>query len=189
MKSKFKLLPQWRNCFLLFMISIVLQSCEREVDYPFKETRFEVSEFLMFEIPSVLGINLPWQIPFLETPIPFSTSAGTTNPHIDLVRDIKLQDLRLEIIYPVNQSFSFLESIEIYISTDLLPEIRLAHHYHVDDDIGSVMHLVGEGDVLDDYMKGGTFDMRVELVADELIFSNLEIEGELVLDVELVNEP
>jgi hypothetical protein len=100
-----------------------------------------------------------------------------------------LRNFILRITSPQGQTFNFLKDIEVYISTDVLPEIKLAHHYNVDNSIGSVLHLVTEGGVLDDYLKSESFDLRLELVADQLIFTDLVIDGEWVLDVELINNP
>ena len=181
-----------KGFLLIGVVCLSVFSCEKDEIpeiIPYEETHFVITEPITFEIPSVVGLNLPFQIPFLDVSMDFSTDAENTNPHIDLVRNITLRDFIITITSPQGQDFDFLNDIEIYVSTDVLPEIKVAHHYNVDDDIGSVLHLVPEGGILDDYLKSDSFDLRVELVADQLIFADLTIEGEWVMDVELVNHP
>ena len=174
-------------------VMVILSGCTKKdeipEDIPYEETRFSIVEVMEFKIPSILGINLPIQVPFIDVAIDFETAAENTNPYIGVVRNIKLTDFILEITSPANQSFTFLNEMIVYISADNLPEIALAHHFNVDDNIGSVMHLVTEAGFIDDYVKSESFDLRMEIVADEILAADLTISGEWVLDVELINNP
>ena len=174
-------------------VMVILSGCTKKdeipEDIPYEETRFSIVEVMEFKIPSILGINLPIQVPFIDVAIDFETAAENTNPYIGVVRNIKLTDFILEITSPANQSFTFLNEMIVYISADNLPEIALAHHFNVDNSIGNILHLVPEDEILDDYLKSNSFDLRFELVADQLIFADLSIEGEWVLDAELINNP
>ena len=185
-------LMNWKFYFFIGAVCLSSISCQKEKPLeikPYEQTQLTIIEPIEFEIPSLIGLNLPFQIPFLNVPLNISTSEENTNPDIDLIRNIHLQDFVIRIISPQGQNFDFLKDIEIYISTDVLPEIKMAHHYNVDSSIGSEMHLVPENIVLDDYLKSESFDLRLELVADQLIFSNLIIRGEWILDAELINNP
>ena len=180
--------------FFLFVgvICVTFSSCQKDEipeDIPYEITRFVIHEPINFTISSLIGVNLPFQIPFADISLDFSSTSENTNPHIGLIRNITLRNFICRITSPQDQTFNFLKDIEVYISTDVLPEIKLAHHYNVDNSIGSVLPLVSEGGDLDDYLKSESFDMRLNLVADQLIFTDLVIEGEWVLDVELVNNP
>jgi len=181
------------NCkFFLFVgvICVTFSSCQKDEipeDIPYEITRFVIHEPINFTISSLIGVNLPFQIPFADISLDFSSTSENTNPHIGLIRNITLRNFICRITSPQDQTFNFLKDIEVYISTDVLPEIKLAHN--VDNSIGSVLPLVSEGGDLDDYLKSESFDLRLNLVADQLIFTDLVIEGEWVLDVELVNNP
>lgn len=181
-----------KRSFYLCAIFFGFISCEKEeipTTIPYEETRFVITEPLAFEIPSIIGLNLPFEIPFLDVPLDFSTASENTNPDIGLIRNIKLRDFVIRIMSPQSQSFSFLKDIDVYISAPGLPEVKMAHHSNVDDGIGAVLHLVPEGEILDQYLKSESFDLRLDIVADQLIFTDLTIEGEWVLDVELINNP
>ncbi|MFT5779196.1 MAG: hypothetical protein ACI837_002153 [Crocinitomicaceae bacterium] len=181
-----------KNLAFITIACLSALSCQKEeipTFIPYEETEFVIVEPLSFEIPSIVGLNLPFEIPFFDVGLDFTNSNTNTNPHIDLIRNIKLRDFIIRITSPTNQTFNFIKDIEIYVSTDVLPEVKMAHHFNVDTSIGSELHLVPDGAILDEYLKSDSFDLRIELVADELIFSDLTIEGEWVLDVQLINQP
>lgn len=182
----------WKIFLLVGVVYLTVSSCQKDEipeTIPYEQTRFVINEPINFTISSLIGLNLPFQIPFADISLDFTSTSENTNPHTGLIRDINLRDFIIRITSPQGQTFNFLKDIEIYISTDILPEIKLAHHYNVDNSIGSVLHLVPEGGALDGYLKSESFDLRLELVADELIFTDLVIDGEWVLDVELINNP
>ena len=175
------------------VVSVAFSSCKKDEipeTIPYEQTFFVIYEPIPpITVSSLIGVNLPFEIPFPDISLDFSSTSESTNPHIDLVENITLLDFILRITSPQGQTFNFLKDIDVYISTDVLPEIKLAHHYNVDNSIGSVLPLVPEGVELDDYLKSESFDLRLNLVADQLIFTDLVIEGEWVLDVELINNP
>ena len=174
------------------VVCVTFSSCKKDEIpeiIPYEQTRFVINEPIKFEISSLIGLNLPFQIPFADISLDFLTTSQNTNPHIGLIRDIKLRDFILRITSPQNQTFNFLKDIEVYISSDVLPEIKLAQHYNVANSIGSVLHLVPEGGALDGYLKSESFDLRLELVVDHILDQDLVIDGEWVLDVELINNP
>jgi len=182
----------WKIYVIIGVLCLTGLSCQKD-EIPsiitYEETQLVIVEPIEFEISSLIGLNLPFQVPFLDISLDLSTSEENTNPHIDLIRKIHLRDFMIKIASPQNQNFDFLKDIEIYISTDVLPEIKMAHHFNVDNSIGNVLHLVPEEVILDEYLKSDSFDLRFELVADQLIFSDLSIVGEWVLDAELINNP
>tara|TARA_B110000263_G_scaffold244497_1_gene252616 strand:+ start:181 stop:735 length:555 start_codon:yes stop_codon:yes gene_type:complete len=183
-----------RKIFLFVgVVCVAFSSCKKDEipeTIPYEQTLFVIYEPIPpITVSSLIGVNLPFEIPFPDISLDFSSTSENTNPHIGLIRNITLRDFILRITLPQGQTFNFLKDIDVYISTDELSEIPLAHHYNIANSIGSVLHLVSEGGVLDDYLKSESFDLRLELVADYAIFTDLVIDGEWVLDVELINNP
>ena len=175
------------------VVCVAFSSCKKDKipeSIPYEQTLFVIYEPIPpITVSSLIGVNLPFQIPFADVSLDFSSISENTNPHIGLIRNINLRNFVLRITSPQGQTFNFLKDIDVYISTDELSEIPLAHHYNIANSIGSVLHLVTEGGVLDDYLKSESFELRLELVADYAIFTDLVIDGEWVLDVELINNP
>ena len=177
---------------LYFIITILLiTSCKKDLgeDLEYRDMRFEVEQKMNTSMTSFAGVNIPINLPMFDVTIPFSESGEIDDPYLNLIEDIYLKSMSMTIIAPDNITFSFVEDFQLYISNDLYPEIKLAHHFNASPDIGNVLYLVPDKAVLDNYMKNGEYTLRTELVADELIFQDLEIEVSMIFDVKLVNQP
>ena len=91
----------WSKVFLLIgIVCVTFSSCKKDEipeTIPYEQTRFVITEPIKFEIPSLIGLNLPFQIPFVDIPLDFLTTSQNTNPHIGLIRDINLRDFILRI--------------------------------------------------------------------------------------------
>ena len=158
---------------LLLAVSMILFDGCKTVD---KLTHFNMDYDETITIPSTVGINLPFN---LITPNIKTNSEETfqiNDTHKDLIEEIVLKELTLNIVSPVGADFSFLKSIEVYISADGLDEIKVAWKYDIDNDVGASIQLETVGDDLKEYIKKDEFDLKLTTVTDELILSNHDIE-------------
>ena len=94
----------------------------------------------------------------------------------DLIEEIKLTDLELVMISPEEADFSFLNSIEVYISADGLEEILIANLDEVPEDAGNVITLDTSDTDLKEYIKKDEFSLRLNTVTDELMSTDHELE-------------
>jgi hypothetical protein len=172
------------------MIIALSLSCKKELgsDLEYRDMRFEVKQQMTTSMASFAGINIPINLPMFDVTIPFSESGEIDDPYLNLIEDIYLKSMKMTIVSPDNITFSFVEDFQLYISNDTYPEIKLAHHFNASPDIGNVLYFAPDKAVLDNYMKNGEYTLRTELVADELIFQDLEIEVLMTFDVKLVNQ-
>ena len=177
--------------FYFFLLMLMIISCKNDLgeDLEYRDMRFEVEQKMNTSMTSFAGVNIPINLPMFDVTIPFSESGEIDDPYLNLIEDIYLKSMSMTIIAPDNITFSFVEDFQLYISNDQYPEIKLAHHLNASPDIGNVLYLVPDKAVLDNYMKNGEYTLRTELVADELIFQDLEIEVSMIFDVKLVNQP
>lgn len=120
-------------------------------------------------IPSLIGLNLPLNIP---TPN-ISTNAESTlemnNTHKDMVESVRLKTLQLTLTNPVNGDFNFLKSIQIYMSADGLDEILVASLTDIPSNVGNTLTLAPIDVELMEYVLLDQVDLRVKTVTDELI--------------------
>ena len=179
-----------RVAFLFLIIGLSL-SCKKDLgaDLEYRDMRFEVEQKMTTSIASFAGINIPINLPMFDVTIPFSQTGEVDDPYLNLIEDIYLKSMKMTIVSPDNLTFSFVDDFLLYISTDNYPEIKLAHHFNASPDIGNTLYFAPDKAVLDNYMKNGEYTLRTELIADELIFQNLEIEVLMTFDVKLVNQP
>ena len=158
--------------FLALFAGVWLQGC-KELD---KLTQFEMDYSSSLTTPSSTGIDLPinFYSPDIESDSESAFAINDTRK--ELVEEIRLTRLDLTVTSPSNGDFSFLESIEIYLSADSLPEIKIAWKDRVPGDAGKLLELETSGDDLKEYIKKDDFSLRLHTVTDEILTSDHEIE-------------
>lgn len=160
-----------RNILLILTILFTISSCDK-VD---ELTKFDLEYKSKVVVPGATGINLPFNMltPDMETNSESQFEVNDTRK--DLIEEIKLTKLQMVITSPTDADFSFLNSVEVYISAEGLDEIKIAEK-EVDKTAGSILDV----DVLDidlkEYIKKDKFNLRLNTVTDEVINEDHEID-------------
>lgn len=159
---------------VLWIVTIawIMSGC-KQLD---KLTQFSLEYNESVVISSMIGLNLPFNIvtPKIKTN---STEVFDINDtRKDLIEDIKLEELVLNISDPADSDFSFLQSIEIYISAEGLEEVLVAWKYDIDDSAGASLDLETAGDDLSPFIVQDEFSLKFTTVTDKLILSDHQIE-------------
>ena len=160
-----------RNVLLLLTILFTISSCDK-ID---ELTKFDLEYNSKVVVPGATGINLPFNMvtPDMETNSDSKFEVNDTRK--DLIEEIKLTELQMVITSPTDADFSFLNSVEVYISAEGLEEIKIAEK-DVAEDAGSTLDV----DVLDidlkEYIKKDEFNLRLNTVTDEVINEDHEID-------------
>ena len=126
-------------------------------------------------IPSTTGINLPFDVLTPDTETNSESTFESNDTRKDLVEEIKLTKLQLEVTTPSDADFSFLESIEVYISAEGLDEILIASKVEVPESV-SVLDLEVMNTDLKEYIKKDNYSLRLNTVTDEAISQDHEID-------------
>lgn len=161
-----------RNFILILSILLVGISCDK-ID---ELTKFNLKYKSSVTIPSTTGIDLPFDIltPDMETNSDSEFEVNDTRK--DLIEEIKLTELKLKITSPDDEDFSFLESLQVYISAEGLDEIKIASKETIDANTGNTLDV----DVLDvdlkEYIKKDKFNLRLNTVTDEAMSTDYQIE-------------
>ena len=147
-------------------------------------TQFDMDFTSEVVIPSTTGVNLPFNIftPNIETNSESTFEANKTGKN--LIEEILLAQLDITITSPINGNFGFLNSIEIYISADGLPEERIAFKLDIPQNTGNYLELETEDIDLKDYIKKDEFSLRVRAETDEVLTSDYHIDVHTVFDVD-----
>ena len=154
---------------LIFLLSV---SCEKLHEL----TQFEMDYDTSVTINSTVGINLPFNIYTPEIPTNSTSVFEVNNTRKDLIEEIKLQKLSLVIASPEDQNFNFLNSIEVYISTESLDEVKIAWLEDIPNDERKELNLnINEID-LKDYIKSDSIQLRTKTVTDRLITTDTDID-------------
>jgi|TARA_R110002051_G_scaffold143507_5_gene216458 hypothetical protein len=161
-----------KKCISIICIIALFSSCDKLDEL----TKFDMEYSQRATIPSSAGIDLPFDVftPEMETNSESTFAVNDTRK--DLIEEITLTELELVMISPDGADFSFLNSIEVYISAEGLEEIRIAYLEEVPDNAGSVITLNTSDTDLKEYIKKDEFSLRLNTVTDELMSTDHELE-------------
>ncbi|WP_405412468.1 hypothetical protein [Maribacter sp. Asnod1-A12] len=156
----------------IFCLFAIFTACDKLDEL----TKFDMEYSQRATIPSSAGIDLPFDVftPEMETNSESTFEVNDTRK--DLIEEIRLTELEMVILSPDGADFSFLNSIEVYISADDLEEIKIAYLEEVPEDAGSVITLDTSDADLKEYIKKDEFSLRLNTVTDELMSTDHELE-------------
>lgn len=165
-----------RIIFLISLLPVILSWTTRSCKSLDKLTMFHMELIDSAEIPSQIGINLPFNI---YTP-PIRTNSSqifeNNDTRKDLIEEIKLELLSLRIFAPENSDFSFLNSIEIYIVSSTLDEKLVAWKYDIGNDVGKELDLELSPEDLSAYIIEDEIELRLSTVTDKINLSDIHLE-------------
>jgi len=156
---------------LLIMLIISLHACKK-ID---KLTQFTIHFDTEATIPAGIPINTPFNIPSLEIPIETNNEFNNNNTAKELVEQAILKELKLTVTDPSNGNFNFLKDIEIFISADDLPEVKVAWVYNHPNDDQPTLNLETTDLDLQEYIKKDKLDVRVKTTFDEVLTRDYQI--------------
>jgi hypothetical protein len=135
---------------------------------------FTISNEDSLTIPATSPLNLPFS--FLTPNNTTNSSEAFTNNNTDAnhVKNIYLKSLQLTITSPANQNFNFLQSVNIYISTNSSNEILLASLSTVPQNVTTIA-LVPTQAALDTYVKASSYNLRTEVTTDQNLSQDVNI--------------
>jgi hypothetical protein len=143
---------------------------------------FEISDSFELTIASGSPLNLPIELATPDVATNSSQKFENNNTKAELVKDIRLKTLNLEITDPVDKTFNFLKSIEIYISTNGNNEILLAHLYDIPQDVNTI-ELIPTSEKLDIYVKSSTYQLRTKIITQETLSQEVDLTGGVTFKV------
>ena len=139
---------------------------------------FTIDTQTTFKIASGFPIGTAINVITPDVTTNSSSTFENNNTKADLVKDVKISELKLTITDPSNRSFSFLKSIHLYISTDANDEIELAYL----DDINStsnILNLTCTSQSLDKYIKAPSYKIRAKAVLKESLTQDITVKSDM----------
>ncbi len=161
-----------KSILIFTVLSTVLLGCKK-ID---KLTQFNMEYNETVVIPSSTGINLPFNLftPDVKTNSESTFSVNDTRK--DLIEEIKLTQLDLTLTSPSNGDLGFLKSIEIFLTADGLPEVKIAWKDNIPSSVDKYLELVTTTTDLKEYIKKDEFSLKVSIVTDEVLTSDHHID-------------
>ncbi len=163
---------------ILTVFSLLIISCNA-VD---KLLTFTISNETSFQIQSGFLIDSPLEIPTPDVTTNSSSEFKNNNTNVELVKDVKLQELKLSITSPANKTFSFLKSVHMYISTNANDEIELAFQDNINATTNTI-NLTCTSQKLDKYIKASSYKIRTKVVTKETVTQDIEVKANMKFKV------
>lgn len=154
--------------FLLLSSLFILSSCK-------KATQFNVDYDSQIVISSSLGQIIPFSVttPSVTTNSEAEFQANDTDK--DHLEKVLLQELVLTITSPSNETFSFLDDVEIYISSPNHSEVLIAFKNNIPNSVGNQIVCGTTSEDIQKYIIDDSFKIRVNATTDETIPNDVYI--------------
>ena len=117
---------------------------------------------------------MPFEIPTPDITTNSEQELNNNNTKANLVKDVSLEELKLTIVSPSGKTFSFLKSVEIYISTNDDDEVLLADKNDIQSNAESI-DLSTTDNKLDKYIKAESYKLRTKVVTRETLTQDIRI--------------
>ena len=121
-------------------------------------------------------LNIPIDILTPQVTTNSSQQFQNNNSNVNKVKDIKLKKADLQIVSPAGKTFSFLESVHIYVSTNANDEIELAYLDNISTS-ATFISLIPTTASLDKYVKASTYSLRTKIVTKQALTQNIEVKN------------
>jgi hypothetical protein len=167
-----------RFIFTLSLIVLSLAGCKDVDDL----LTFTISDATNFRIESTSPLTLPFDIATPDVTTNSNQKFQNNNTSASLVKDIKLQEIKLTVTNPSDKNFNFLKSVEVFISTDQHSEIALAHLHDVPLNT-KVISLTPTSQKLDEYVKASSYKLRTKIITDETLSQSVDVRMDLSFKV------
>jgi hypothetical protein len=139
-------------------------------------TQFYIDYNSTVTVQSTFGQFVPFSINTPDVTTNSEQEFEVNNTRKDHIESIFLKDLVLTITNPSNEDFSFLNKIEVYISSPLHTEQKVASKLDISNSVGAQLVCDVENVDLQNYIKDDNFTLRLKTTTDETIAQNIEID-------------
>ena len=171
-----------RKLFLFFALFMaILPSC-KEVD---KLTQFDLPVNQQFTLPGSLPVmnGFSFSTPDVETN--YMSYFEMFNINTELVESICIKSATFKINKPQTADFSFLKSVEVYISADGLEPVLMASKKDVNTNVGNSLNLDVDSKVnLKDYVTKNNIKLNVKVTTVKATTEEYVVDTKLIFGVD-----
>ncbi len=160
----------------LLLVTVALTGCKK------LNVNFKINNQTNFRVESSSPINLPFEMGTPDVTTNSSQQFSNNNTTPNLIKEIKLDELKLSITSPAAKTFSFLKTVEIYISTNNSNELLLASLDNVASTAQSISLTTTSQNLLE-YVKGSSYKLRTKVVTKETVTQAIDIRADIKFNV------
>lgn len=149
----------------LLVVLLLASGCKKFDEF----TQFDYQADYVVRVNKTAIVTTPIDIVTPDIATTSESTFGANNTRKDMVEQVVLRELELSVKAPVTGNLKFLKSVNIFLSAEELPEIRVAYKNEVPADVGTTLNLDVTGANLTEYIKKDTYRLRVSVTTDEAI--------------------
>ncbi len=148
-------------------------------------THFDIDYDYTFVLPSYGGINLD-NVDITSNDIENSTESTFKNNDTrkDLIEEATLKKFNVTILEPANADFSFLNKVEIFVSTENLVEKLIAWKDNISDNAGNHLELETTSSNLRKYLISDEIRVRLKTTSSEPLTEDLLLDLKSTVEVD-----
>jgi hypothetical protein len=175
---------KYLHLFLLAALLLSQAGCKKKL------TQFYIDYDSEAVLPSSFVTALPFTVYTPETETNSTYEFENNDTRKDKIKSIYLKDLVISITAPANTDFSFLSSIEVYITSPHHDERKIAFKSAVPADAGNSLTCDLIDIDLQSFVKDDSFQIRLRTVTDETIPEDihLNIYTNFLVDAKLIGK-
>lgn len=158
--------------FPAFILLLIFSGCNKA------GLNFALSNQADFRVESSSPLNLPFEMGTPDVTTNSSQEFQNNNTAANLIKEVKLEELKLTITNPSSKTFSFLKSVQIFISTNSNDEIELASISNVSS-TAQTISLNTSQENLDKYVKSSNYKLRTQVVTKETVTQAIDIRANI----------
>ncbi len=162
-----------KKLFLLVTVVLLTYGSCKEIS---ELTHFYIDYKNDVTIPPIYFVGTPFDIwtPYIPTNSDDLFSSNNTSS--GLIEEIILTELKMNIASPESESFDFLRTIEVYISSDSINEVKIAWKENIPQTGLSSINLETSEDDLQGFIKSDVYKLRCRAVIRDQISDTVQIE-------------
>jgi len=146
-------------------------------------THFDIDYNYTFTLPSFGGLgDIDLSSNDLENSNESTFENNNTNKH--LVESATLKKFNVEIIDPIDADFSFLDKVEIFVSTETLEEKMIAWKDDIAQNVGDYLELETTSSNLRKYLISDEIRVRLKTTSSEPLINDLLLDLQSKVEVD-----
>ncbi|KAA9340275.1 hypothetical protein [Adhaeribacter soli] len=178
---------------VLLLAAALFTSCKKEVETVEKLFTFEMRNEQHFvaskkEVNKAYANGSAWGLTEAEYPIAIASDSEAefkrNNTTTHLVKNIRVQELKMAMPGNLSATFNFLKDIEVYVADSLNRNpVLMAYARDIQPDGKKTLILTPTENVMDKYVKTGNYSLRIKGKMVDTVSSDLNIKVNMVFKV------
>lgn len=172
-----------QQVIFIVLFSFLLLGCKNKL------TNFNMDENFQATIPSSSPVDLPFTVYTSEQTTNSEFEFESNDTRKDKIEQVILQELSVRITNPQGEDFSFLNSLEIYLSSTSQAEEKVAYLNDISQDVGDEINCNIIGQDLQKFVKDDKIKIRLVTVTDEIVTQDIDVNiyTKFFVDAKLIN--